>query len=67
MKSLLSKSLSQFILYTSLIIIGCAPLFFLVMKFCYIEDLDELIIYRYHEFSEETLPQFTISEIEISA
>lgn len=65
MKSLLSKNLSQFLLYTTIILTGCAPLFFFVMKHYYTEDLDELIIFRSDEFIEDRLPLFAISEIEI--
>jgi len=65
MNSLLNKNLSQFLLYTTIILIGCAPLFFFVMKYFYTKDLDELIIYRCNEFQEERLPRFNIGEIEI--
>jgi len=65
MKSLLSKNLSQFLLYITIILIGCAPLFFFVMKYFYAKDLDELIIYRCDEFQEERLSHFKIAEIEI--
>ena len=65
MKNLLSRSQVQFFFYTTIILIGCAPLLFFVMKHYYTKDLDELIIYRCNEFLEEELPQFNISEIDI--
>lgn len=65
MKSLLSKSLRQFLIYTTIILLCCAPIFFFIMKFFYTKDLDELIVYRSNEFIEEKMSAFTISEIDI--
>lgn len=65
MKSLINKNFSQFLLCVTIILIGCAPLFFFIMKYCYTKDLDELIVYRYNEFLEETLPRFNVSEIKV--
>lgn len=64
MKGLLSKSMWQFTVSTVIILICCSPLFFLVMKHFYAEDLDELIIYRSDGFISEYLPAFTVDEIE---
>lgn len=64
MKGLLSKSMWQFTVSTVIILICCSPLFFLVMKHFYAEDLDELIIYRSDGFMSEYLPTFTIDEID---
>lgn len=64
MKNLLNKNLWQFLIYTTVIMLCCAPLFFFIMKFFYTEDLDELIIYRSDEFIEDRLPSFTVSEID---
>ncbi|MGG5577753.1 sensor histidine kinase [Myroides sp. C15-4] len=65
MKSLLNTYQRYFILYTGLLFIGCAPLFYWVMEFCYAEDLDELIEYRTHDFTQNYLEELTIPEIEI--
>lgn len=65
MRSLLSKNLSQFLIYATVILLCFAPLLYVVMKFFYTKDLDELIVYRSVEFTEERLPQFTVPEIEI--
>lgn len=65
MRSLLSKNLKQFLLYTVIILLCSAPLFFFIMKHFYAEDLDELIEYRSDDFIRERLPAFTISEVEI--
>lgn len=65
MKSLLSTYQRYFILYTSLLLIGCAPLFYWVMEFCYAEDLDELIEYRTDDFKQHRLHTLSIQEIEL--
>lgn len=64
MKSLLSKNLSQFLIYTIVILLCCVPLFYVFLKFFYTKDLDELIIFRSIAFEEEKLPRFTIREID---
>lgn len=49
MKKLLNKSLVQFFVYAT-IVLGCsAPLFYYVMEFFYMKDLDELILFRSDE------------------
>lgn len=63
MKSLLNKNISQFLLYTTLILIGCSPVFYFVMKHYYTEDLDELIIYRSNDFKKHMLPEFGLNEV----
>jgi len=65
MKSLLSKNLKQFLIYATIILLCCSPLFFFIMKYFYTEDLDELISYRSNEFIREHLPGFTVPEIEL--
>lgn len=65
MKSLLSKNLRYFVVYTVIIMLCCSPLFYLSSKFFYIEDLDELIEFRRDEFVETRLPEFTKVDIEI--
>ncbi|WP_158963167.1 sensor histidine kinase [Myroides fluvii] len=65
MKSLLNTYQRYFILYTGLLLFGCAPLFYWVMEFCYAEDLDELIEYRTHDFTQNHLPKFSIQEIDL--
>ncbi|WP_413512996.1 sensor histidine kinase [Myroides odoratus] len=64
MKSLLNTYQRYFILYTSLLLLGCSPLFYWVMEFCYAEDLDELIEYRTHDFTNNRLNELTIQEID---
>lgn len=63
MKSLLNKNISQFLLYTTLILIGFSPVFYFVMKHYYTEDLDELIIYRSNDFKKHMLPEFGLNEV----
>lgn len=65
MKSLLSTYQRYFILYTGILLIVCAPLFYWVMEFCYAEDLDELIEYRTHDFTQNQLQELTIQEIDL--
>jgi signal transduction histidine kinase len=64
MKSLLSKNLTQFLIYAVIIVLCSTPLFFFIMKYFYADDLDELIEYRRDDFIEDHLPTFTLSEIE---
>lgn len=65
MKSLLNKSTDHFTISTIIILICCSPLFFIIMKHFYAEDLDELIIFRSDEFVADHLPQFSVNEISI--
>lgn len=65
MKSLLSKNLTRFLIYTIIILLGTTPLFFFVMQHFYAEDLDELIEYRSNNFVTENLPTFTLSDVDI--
>lgn len=64
MKSLLSKNLNQFYLYSTIILLCCAPILFFVMKFFYTKDLDELMKFRSTNFIEHKLPLFNVSEIQ---
>lgn len=63
MRSLLNKSRVQFLSYTVIIILCSSPLFFFIMKYCYTEDLDELIEYRADYFIKKQLPSFSSSKI----
>lgn len=65
MKSLLTKNLTQFLTYTIVILLCSMPLFFFIMKHFYAKDLDELIEYRGDHFIKESLPDFTLSEINV--
>lgn len=64
MKSLLSKSLLNFLGYTVIMLLCSMPLFFYIMKHYYAEDLDDLIKYRAADFKISQLPTFSISDIE---
>ena len=65
MKKLLNKSLVQFFVYAT-IVLGCsAPLFYYVMEFFYMKDLDELILFRSDEFIEDRLLSFFPDGIEL--
>ncbi len=63
MRSLLNKSRVQFLSYTVIIILCSSPLFFFIMKYCYTEDLDELIEYRADYFIKKQLPSFSSTKI----
>lgn len=64
MKSLLSKSLLNFLGYTVIMLLCSMPLFFYIMKHYYAEDLDDLIKYRAGDFKISQLPTFSVSDIE---
>ncbi len=63
MKSLLFTYQRYFVLYTALLLIGCAPLFYWVMEYCYAEDLDELIEYRTTNFKQNHLAHLRITDL----
>ena len=63
MKTLTSKNLRFFLLFTTLILLCCGPLLFFLMKYFYAKDLDELIIYRADEFISTQLPGFSQADI----
>lgn len=56
MRTLADKNLRGFFIYTTLVLLCCAPLLFFLMKHFYAEDLDELIIFRSDEFISKRLP-----------
>lgn len=64
MTSLLTKSSRSYLLFTSIVMLCCFPLFFFVMKAFYAEDLDELIKYRSEHFMMNELPSFKASDIQ---
>ena len=64
MKSLLSKSSNQFLVYMVIIMLCSFPLFYFVMKYYYTEDLDELIEFRCKHFTDKHLSSFVLSDIE---
>ena len=63
LKSLTSKSLIRFFIFTAIILLCCFPLLFVLMENKYAEDLDELIEFRANEFVEKKLPSFTVEDI----
>lgn len=50
--------------FTTIIMLCCFPLFFFVMEALYAEDLDELIEFRSEQFVKDDLPSLKISDIE---
>lgn len=64
MRSLLSKSSGQFLIFTSVVMMCCFPLFFYVMKNFYAKDLDELIKFRSEHFVETNNSTLKISDID---
>lgn len=63
MRTLSSKNLRAFIFCTIFVLLCCAPLLFLFMRFFYTKDLDQLIVYRANEFISQQLPDFYKSDI----
>ena len=63
LKSLTSKSLLRFFIFTAIILLCCFPLLYILMKNIYAEDLDEIIEFRAKQFIENELPSFTIEDI----
>jgi signal transduction histidine kinase len=64
MRTLADKNLRGFFIYTTLVLLCCAPLLFFLMKHFYAEDLDELIIFRSDEFISKRLPSFSKEDID---
>jgi Signal transduction histidine kinase len=63
LKSLTSKSLFRFFIFTAIILLCCFPLLYILMENKYAEDLDELIEFRAKEFIEDKLPSFTVEDV----
>jgi signal transduction histidine kinase len=63
-KSLLSKYLKQFTIYTILIVLCCSPLFIYIIQFFYEKYMDTLITLRVKEFTSNRLATFLISDID---
>jgi len=64
MRALADKNLRGFFIYTTLVLLCCAPLLFFLMRHFYAEDLDELIIFRSDEFISKRLPSFSKEDID---
>lgn len=64
MRTLADKNLRGFFIYTTLVVLCCAPLLFFLMRHFYAEDLDELIIFRSDEFISKRLPSFSKEDID---
>lgn len=61
--SLINKSQKLYFISIILVLLFCAPLFFLVMKHFYTEDVDTLIRLRSNEFIDKYLPNVTVDKI----
>lgn len=64
MTSLLTKSSRLVLVFTTIIMLCCFPLFFFVMEAFYAKDLDELIEFRSEHFVKDDLPSMKTSDIE---
>lgn len=64
LKSLTTKSLLRFFMFTVIILLCCLPLLYVLMENKYAEDLDDLIKSRTKEFQKERLPSFTTDDIQ---
>ena len=62
-KSLTQKSLVRFFIFTTIVLLCCFPLLYILMENKYAEDLDEVIEYRTEEFILSILPRFTTEDI----
>ena len=65
LKSLTTKSLFRFFIFTVVILLCCFPLLYTLMENKYAEDLDELIQFRAEEFKKGKLSSFTAKDIEL--
>ena len=63
-KSLTTKGLVSFFIFTAVILLCCFPLLYFLMENKYAEDLDEVIEYRTEEFTVSVLPELTVDDIE---
>lgn len=64
MTSLLTKSSRLFLIFTTIIMLCCFPLFFFVMETLYAEDLDQLIEFRSEQFVKEDLSSLKTTDID---
>ena len=64
LKSLTSKSLFRFFILTTIILLCCFPLLYVLMENKYAEDLDELVEFRTKDFIENKLTWFAIEDID---
>jgi len=64
LKSLASKSLLRFFLFTAIILLCSSPLLYILMENKYAEDLDELLKFRTKKIIEENLPSFSSKNIQ---
>lgn len=62
--SLINKSQKLYFISIILVLVCCAPLFFLVMKHIYTIDVDTTILYRTNEMAEKYLPSVKNEHIE---
>lgn len=64
-KNLLNKTLRVYILFSLLILIVSAPVFYFLTERLYIEDADEALILRKNEFIKYSIPAMKAADISI--
>ena len=64
-KKLLYKTTRDFLLFSVVILLVSAPVFYFVTERLYIEETDETLLLQKEEFVEDFLPNFKISDIPI--
>lgn len=62
-KKLLHKTTNHFLIFSVLVLLISAPIFYYVTDYLYIEETDESLILRKEEFIKDYLPAFKISDI----
>jgi len=62
-RSLSQESFGRFFIFTTIILLCCFPLLYILMEYIYSKDLDEVLQYRTEEFLKNTLPELTIEDL----
>jgi signal transduction histidine kinase len=65
MKKLLTKTLSYYTIFASLMLLLTSPVFYFLSEKLYIDDVDEAIHLRKIEFVQNNLPALTVKEIPV--
>lgn len=62
-KELLHKTTNLFLVFSVLVLVISAPIFYYITDYLYIEETDESLLLRKEEFVKDRLPTFKISDI----
>lgn len=64
-KKLLYKTTRDFLVFSVLVLLISAPVFYFITERLYVEETDESLLLQKQEFAEDFLPNFKISDVQI--